>query len=140
MSIQTNADLIVEDIQRRFAAIHADIREQSAIVRVSALEAVQDQCPVYTGEFRNSIIAEGPNEETHIVSTHQKARQIIEGTQPSPGLWIKWDKKFIGRRLTPRSGRKDIGMHPGTPKHPVFDEALPEIRRYIRISLEKIII
>ena len=138
MSVRIESDIesAYDRISRLLKQYEDRIEEAKDEVRDRALEITKDEAPVLTGKFRESIVADGTADEVTIHSTHPKAKQIIAGTRPSPGLYIK-EAKGVGKRLTKRSGRKDIGMHPGTPPHPVFEKAYERILPMVRELLEE---
>lgn len=129
-SIESNVDKFVKTANELLREIEQRIRELKKSVRTTAVEIAKEEAPVYTGEFRESIVSIGSDDEPEIVSAHPKAEQIIRGTQPSEGLYIK-ASKGVGKRLTKASGRKKIGMHPGTPPHPVFERAYERLRERV---------
>jgi hypothetical protein len=129
MSFELDAEdveKVSETLRKRLQWFYEELERQQEELREEALEEVKEEAPVRTGTFRESIVAEGTDDEFAIFSTHPKAEQIVRGTGPSEGLYIK-EAKGVGKRLTKRSGRKSIGMHPGTPRHPVFENAIERI-------------
>jgi len=140
LQVDTNVEQVQASVGARLKATQEEIARSKETLRQRAVQVAQEEAPVRSGAFQKSIVAKGPVDETKISSEHPKAKYIIKGTNPSRGLYIK----KIRKRLTPRSGRRDIGWHPGTPPHPVFRKAIKrlppivvELFRLIALALRR---
>ena len=137
--IEDNFDEFERTVDEEIEGMQEQLQYSQEELWQMALEHLKEEAPVRTGEFRESLVAEALGAtEWWLHSEHPKARMIIEGTKSSPGLYIKKEKKNVGKRLTRRSGRKDIGMHPGTPPHPIFRRTYNWLLWVIRRLLDRI--
>jgi len=139
IEIIDNYDEFEREVEEKIEGMEEQLQYSQEELWQMAVEHLREEAPVRTGEFRESLVAEALGAmEWWLHSEHPKARMIIEGTRASPGLYIKKEKKNVGKRLTWRSGRRDIGMHPGTPPHPVFRRTFNWLLQVIRRLLDRI--